>query len=125
MSNIIVLFEVKPTKEGMKRYLDLAAMLKPLLSGFDGFIRAERFSSLNEDGKLLSMNVWTDEAAVERWRNTVEHRMSQQEGQEGREKLFESYKITVCSALREYTDTERAQAPADSNEYFDVLFPLQ
>ncbi len=115
MSNIVVLFEVKPTKEGMKRYLDLAAMLKPLLSGFGGFIRAERFSSLNEEGKLLSMNIWTDEAAVERWRNTVEHRMSQQEG---REKLFENYKITVCSALREYTDTDRAEAPADSNEYF-------
>lgn len=117
MSNIVVLFEVKPTKEGMKRYLDLAAMLKPLLSGFDGFIRAERFSSMNEEGKLLSMNIWTDEAAVERWRNTVEHRMSQQEG---REKLFESYKITVCSALREYTDTDRAKAPEDSNAYFEV-----
>ena len=117
MSNVVVLFEVKPTREGMKRYLDLAAMLKPLLSGFDGFIRAERFFSLNEDGKLLSMNIWTDEAAVERWRNTVEHRMSQQEG---REKLFESYKITVCSALREYTDTDRAEAPKDSNTYFEV-----
>lgn len=117
MSSIVVLFEVKPTKEGMKRYLDLATMLKPLLSGFDGFIRAERFSSLNEDGKLLSMNIWTDEAAVERWRNTVEHRMSQQKG---REELFESYKITVCSALREYTDTDRAEAPKDSNAYFEV-----
>ena len=39
----------------MKKYLDLAAMLKPMLAGFEGFIRAERFSSLNEDGKLLSM----------------------------------------------------------------------
>lgn len=55
MANIIVLFEVKPTKAGMKKYLDLAAMLKPLLAGFEGFIRAERFSSLNEDGKLLSI----------------------------------------------------------------------
>ena len=90
MANIIVLFEVKPTKAGMNKYLDLAAMLKPMLNGFDGFIRAERFSSLNEEGKLLSMNVWTDEAAVERWRNVMEHRMSQKEG---REKLFESYKI--------------------------------
>lgn len=117
MSNVVVLFEVKPTKEGMKRYLDLATMLKPLLAGFEGFIRAERFSSLSEDGKLLSMNIWTDEVAVERWRNTVEHRMSQQEG---REKLFESYKITVCSVLREYTDTDRAEAPKDSNTYFEV-----
>ncbi len=115
MANVVVLFEVKPTKEGMQKYLDLAAMLKPMLAGFEGFIRAERFSSLNEEGKLLSMNVWTDEAAVERWRNVVEHRMSQKEG---REKLFESYKITVCSTIREYSDTDRAQAPADSNSYF-------
>ena len=70
---------------------------------------------MNEKGKLLSMNVWTDEAAVERWRNQMEHRMSQQEG---REKLFESYKITVCSTLREYTENDRAQAPADSNSFF-------
>lgn len=115
MANVVVLFEVKPTKEGMQKYLDLAAMLKPMLAGFEGFIRAERFSSLNEEGKLLSMNVWTDEAAVERWRNMVEHRMSQKKG---REELFESYKITVCSAIREYSDTDRAQAPVDSNSYF-------
>lgn len=117
MENIIVLFEVKPTKAGMDKYLDLAAMLKPLLAGFEGFIRAERFSSLNEEGKLLSLNVWTDETAVERWRNAVEHRVSQKEG---REKLFESYKITVCSELRSYTDADRSRAPRDSNLYFAV-----
>ena len=117
MANIIALFEVKPTEAGMKKYLDLAAMLKPMLAGFEGFIRAERFSSLNEDGKLLSMNVWTDETAVERWRNVMQHRMSQKEG---RKKLFESYKITVCSELRSYTDTDRAQAPQDSNQYFKL-----
>ena len=117
MANILVLFEVKPAKAGMQKYLDLAAMLKPMLAGFEGFIRAERFSSLNEDGKLLSMNVWTDETAVERWRNVMQHRMSQKEG---REKLFESYKITVCSEIRSYTDTERAQAPQDSNQYFKL-----
>lgn len=117
MSKIVVLFEVKPTKEGMQKYLDLAAMLKPMLAGFEGFISAERFTSLNEEGKLLSMNVWTDEAAVERWRNVMQHRMSQKEG---REKLFESYKITVCSTVREYTDKEREQAPKDSNQFFEV-----
>lgn len=117
MANIIVLFEVTPTKEGMQKYLDLAAMLKPMLAGFEGFIRAERFSSLNEEGKLLSMNIWTDEAAVERWRNVMQHRMSQKEG---REKLFESYKITVCSEIRSYTDKDRSQAPQDSNAFFEV-----
>lgn len=113
MSKVVVLFEVKPTKEGMQRYLDLAAMLKPMLAGFEGFIRAERFTSITEDGKLLSMNVWESEEAVERWRNVMEHRMSQQEG---RDKLFESYRITVCSTLREYTDTDRTEAPSDFNE---------
>ena len=117
MANILVLFEVKPAKAGMQKYLGLAAMLKPMLAGFEGFIRSERFSSLNEDGKLLSMNVWTDEAAVERWRNVMQHRMSQKEG---RDKLFESYKITVCSEIRSYTDTERAQAPQDSDQYFKL-----
>ena len=117
MANILVLFEVKPAKAGMQKYLGLAAMLKPMLAGFEGFIRSERFSSLNEDGKLLSMNVWTDEAAVERWRNVMQHRMSQKEG---RDKLFESYKITVCPEIRSYTDTERAQAPQDSNQYFKL-----
>ena len=116
MNEIVVLFEVKPTKDGMQKYLDLAAMLKPLLSGFEGFIRAERFTSLSEEGKLLSMNVWTDEDAVARWRNKMEHRMSQKEG---REKLFEYYNITVCKTIRSYSDTDRVYAPNDSN---DALF---
>ncbi len=80
----------------------MARLTKSNIGG--DFDLAERFSSLNEEGKLLSMNVWTDESAVERQRNVVEHRMSQKEG---REKLFESYKITVCSAVRSYTNTDR------------------
>lgn len=100
----------------MQKYLNLAAALKPMLTGFEGFIRAERFSGLNEEGKLISMNIWTDETAVERWRNVMQHRMSRKEG---REKLFESYKITVCSEIRSYTETERTQAPADSDKYWE------
>ena len=117
MADIVVSFEVKPTKERKQRYLDLAAMLNPLLSGFEGFVRAERFTSLNEEGKLLSMNVWTNEEAVERWRNVVEHRMSQKEG---REKLFESYQITVCSVIRSYSNEDRDEAPADSNKSLGI-----
>ena len=115
MAEVVVLFEVTPTKEGMQRYLDLAAQLKPLLSGFEGFVRAERFQSLAEEGKLLSMNVWESEEAVAQWRNTLEHRLSQAEG---REKLFVSYQITVCKTTRHYSDVDRAEAPADSNAYF-------
>ncbi len=114
MSKIIVLFEVKPTKQGMDKYLEMAAMLKPMLNGVEGFISAERFQSLNEEGKLLSMNVWDSEEAIEKWRNNLQHRISQSEG---KNKLFESYKITVCKAVREYGDADRQSAPVDSNEY--------
>ncbi len=114
MNNVIVLFEVIPTKEGMKKYLENAAMLKELLADAEGFIRAERFQSLNTEGKLLSMNIWESEEAVTNWRNTLEHRLSQAEG---KNKLFESYKITVCNSVREYSDKERENAPTDSNEY--------
>ncbi len=121
MSKYIVLFEVTPTTEvdasdaGMARYLELAAMLKPMVSGFDGFISAERFQSLVNERKILSMNVWESEEAMAKWRTTTEHRMSQLEG---KTKLFESYKITVSKVVREYTDKDRTQAPKDSNEYF-------
>lgn len=62
---VVVLFEVTPTAEGKRRYLELAARLKPLLANAEGFIRAERFGSLNVEGKLLSMSVWESEEAVE------------------------------------------------------------
>ena len=114
MAEVMVLFEVKPTEEGLKRYGELGAMLRPMLQGFEGFIRADRFVSPNEERKSLSINVWADEEAVARWRNLLQHRLSQQEG---REKLFEYYKITVCSVLRTYTDKDRTEAPEDSNRF--------
>ncbi len=110
MSKVIVLFEVKPTKEGMDKYLELAAMLRPMLANEAGFISAERFRSLNDEGKLLSMNVWESEEAVYRWRNNMEHKMCQNRG---KNELFESYKITVCTSVREYTDLKREEAPND------------
>lgn len=114
MSKIVVLFEVEMSESSKKKYLELAAMLKSILKDFEGFIDAKRYISLAEDGKILSMNVWENEDALNRWRNVVKHRMCQKEG---REKLFKSYKITVTSVIREYTDKDRGQAPDDSNEW--------
>ena len=33
---------------------------------------------------------------------------------------FADYKITVVTPIRIYTMTDRTQAPADSNEYWEV-----
>ena len=90
-------------------------VLKHQLVKIDGFIRSERFPSLVNERKILSLSAWEDEDAVSKWRNIVEHRMAQQQGCDS---IFESYTITVVSSLRSYTDKERAEAPNDSNTFF-------
>ena len=112
--NVIVIFEVKLFPNKKEHYLKLAAELKRLLNGAEGFVRAERFVSLKDEDKLISLNVWKSEKDVERWRNTMAHRMFQKEG---KSKLFESYRITVAHAVREYGNKGRAKAPEDSNKY--------
>ena len=106
---------VKSTK--MNDYLKMAASLKDSIANAEGFIRSERFSSLSAEGKLLSLSVWKDEESVEKWRNLAAHRMCQKHG---RLHDFEDYKLTVVTPLRTYTMTERQNAPADSNHFFEV-----
>ena len=112
---IFVLFEVTIKKNYMDGYLALAANLKKELAKNEGFIRSERFSSLVNEGKLLSLSVWESEEAVNKWRNQTEHRMSQRQGHNS---MFESYTITIASQLRSYNNIERSGAPEDSNSLF-------
>lgn len=110
---IAVIFEVL-SKEGHKQeYLDLAASLRPLLDEIDGFISIERFESLYEPGKILSLSFWRDEQAVEEWRRLEEHRRVQAKG---RAEVFENYRLRVASVLRDYGMFEREQAPRDSRQ---------
>ena len=77
---IAVIFEVWPKPERKQEYFDLAAGLRPILEAIDGFISIERFESLTEKGKILSLSFFRDEAAIEAWRNVAEHRNSQARG---------------------------------------------
>ncbi len=115
MSNVIVLFEVTIKEGKLEDYLKQAASLKDMLSKVDGFIDAERFSSLAVDGKILSKSEWKDEESIEKWRNNMSHRMCQKHG---RIHNFEDYKITVVKPVRTYTMNIRKEAPDDSNKYF-------
>jgi heme-degrading monooxygenase HmoA len=104
----VVIFEVRP-KPGLKGdYLDIAAALRPELERIDGFISVERFASLTDDGKILSLSFWRDEAAVIRWRQHAEHQAAQGRG---RREIFADYRIRVAEVVRDYGLTERAQAP--------------
>ena len=108
---LAVIFEVWPAEGRTDQYLALAGNMKKHLEGFDGFISVERFESLTEPGKLLSLSFWRDEAALDNWRRLEEHRAMQKMG---RESMFADYHLRIASVMRDYTLTERAEAPEDS-----------
>lgn len=111
---IAVIFEVIPQVEAKQDYLQLAAELKPLLEEIDGFISIERFQSLSEPSKLLSLSFWRDEEAVLSWRQLEAHRSAQARG---RASIFTDYRLRVATVLRDYGLQDRAQAPSDSKSY--------
>ena len=108
---IAVIFEVFPKSEKRDAYLAMAADMKALVSEIDGFISVERFESLTTPGKLLSLSIWRDEAALEEWRRLSGHRAAQKAG---REVMFDDYRLRVASVIRDYGMTEREEAPEDS-----------
>jgi heme-degrading monooxygenase HmoA len=114
---IAVIFEVWPKPDHKQDYLDLAGRLRPILETIDGFISIERFESLTEKGKILSLSFFRDEAAIEAWRNVSEHRQSQAKG---RAKIFDNYRIRIAGVVRDYGMNERAQAPKDSRALHDA-----
>lgn len=108
---IAVIFEVWPHPEQRDAYLRTAASLRPLFENIDGFISVERFESLTEPGKLLSLSMWRDEHAVAEWRAVEAHRVVQARG---RETLFLDYRLRVAAVNRDYGMNERDEAPADN-----------
>lgn len=110
---IAVIFEVEPAEGARQAYLDLAAELRPLLAEIEGFISIERFESLSDPGKLLSLSFWRDEAAVSAWRHMEPHRAAQRLG---RAEVFQDYRLRVANVSRDYGLAEREQAPADSRQ---------
>lgn len=108
---ITVIFEVRPRAGHAQRYFEIAAGLKHALELVDGFISVERFESLTQPGKYLSLSYWRDEEAVRAWRNQALHRQGQREG---RAQVFDDYRIRVAAVLRDYGMHDRGQAPTDS-----------
>jgi heme-degrading monooxygenase HmoA len=108
---IAVIFEVWPADGHKNDYLDIAARLRSDLVAIDGFISVERFQSLSDPDKLLSLSFWRDEDAVTRWRNHSAHRRSQTVG---RTDIFRDYRLRVAHVLRDYGMSSRAEAPSDS-----------
>jgi heme-degrading monooxygenase HmoA len=116
---IAVIFEAWPSTDGKQQYLDIAAHLRPILDQVDGFISIERFQSLSEPNKVLSLSFFRDEAAIADWRNSPEHRTAQAIGRAG---VFSNYRLRIAQSLRDYGLNERAEAPDDSQALHQCPF---
>jgi len=110
-SMIAIIFEVEPHPNRKADYLSMAAELRPILEQIDGFISVERFQSLTNENKMLSLSFFRDEEALNNWRKVEEHRGAQAFG---RKTAFKDYRLRVAGVIRDYGLNERAQAPEDS-----------
>ena len=108
---IAVIFEFTPAEGRFPDYMALVETLKGDVANAEGFISMERFESITNKGKFVSLQFWKDEESVAKWRNLQKHREAQKKG---RGSIFQSYRLRIASVLRDYTMDERAQAPKDS-----------
>lgn len=108
-----VIFEVWPKPEYKDKYLEIAAELRASLEKIDGFISVERFQSISDENKMLSLSFFENHQALDEWRNIAEHRNAQTIG---RTSYFADYRLRVVSIERDYGKDVRAQAPPDSRE---------
>lgn len=107
---INVIFEVT-LKEGMKEaYLNMAAKLNEELLKIDGFIFLDRFINIENENKMISIQIWRDEEAISKWRTNVKHQKTMQIGFD---KIFKDYTLKVLSSLRVYGKYDRGQSPND------------
>jgi heme-degrading monooxygenase HmoA len=108
---IAVIFELHPRPDCAGAYFDLAAALRQELEGIEGFISVERFRSVADPGKLLSLSFFRDEAAVRAWRAQSAHRAAQAVG---RRDIFADYRLRIAEVTRDYGLRDRCEAPEDS-----------
>jgi heme-degrading monooxygenase HmoA len=105
---IAVIFEVEVKAERKEEYLKIASELRNELKAIDGFISIERFQSLVNEEKLVSLSFWESEQAITVWRNNPNHKIAQQKG---RSTLFSDYRLRVAKIVRDYGLKNREQAP--------------
>ena len=95
-----VIFEVELEEGGQEQYLAIAAKLKEILVTMPGFISIERFESLVNEGKLLSLSFWERKEDISNWKKNLDHMNAQAEG---RAKLFKDYRIRLAEVYKDYT----------------------
>lgn len=111
---IAVIFEVLPSEGKKAEYLEIAVKLRPELNKIEGFISIERFQSLNDPEKVLSLSFWKDEESIQQWRSLEMHRWAQSKGRDG---IFKEYHLRIADVKRDYGMFDRNEVPSDSKTF--------
>ncbi|MFH6968966.1 antibiotic biosynthesis monooxygenase family protein [Flavobacterium sp. FlaQc-28] len=111
---IAVIFEVIPNEGKKEENLDIAAKLRPELDHIEGFISIERFQSISNPDKVLSLSFWKDEESIQQWRNLEMHRHAQAKG---RNEVFKDYHLRIATVVRDYGMFDRKETPEDSSQF--------
>ena len=110
---IAVIFEFTAAEGRFADYKQLAEGLSEEVRKFDGFLSIERFQSISDPKRFVSLSFWRDEEAVRKWRNVQKHREAQARGRAG---IFKGYRLRIASVIRDYEMDKRQQAPEDSKK---------
>ena len=94
-----VIFEVEMNPGKSEEYFELAGKLRAELETLDGFISVERFQSVNDDNRYVSLSFWRDEEAVRAWKGDADHRAAQERGKRD---IFADFRIRVAEVVRDY-----------------------
>jgi heme-degrading monooxygenase HmoA len=108
---IAVIFEFSAAEGRFADYKALAEGLNEEVRKIDGFLAIERFQSISDPKRFVSLSFWRDEEAVKNWRNVQKHREAQAKGRGG---IFSGYRLRICEVIRDYGMNARGEAPRDS-----------
>lgn len=95
---IVVIFEASPKEENKQEFIEMGAKLKPMMEEIDGFIGIERFASLQDSNKLLSLSYWRDEKSVENWQKKLNQLIDQVAGAD---QIFSNYRMRIGNIIQD------------------------
>ena len=107
---IAVISEIILNEGKKQEYLEFAAKLKPMVDVIDGFISNERFQSVTDPDKVLSLSYWKDEESIKQLRNLEMHRLAEAKS---RESIFKDYRVIIADVSRDYGMFDRKDAPVE------------
>ncbi|TKB48947.1 antibiotic biosynthesis monooxygenase [Ferrimonas sediminicola] len=69
---IAVILEIYPTESGKEAFTALSERLLSMISSHQGLVSIERFQSLMDEHKLLSLSFWLSQEDVHRWQRHLQ-----------------------------------------------------